>query len=546
MGVAVRSLSGEDLRRLIEAATRCLERNADLINSLNVFPVPDGDTGINMVLTMRAVLEQMGEEPDCCSDVGSVAEVMARGALMGARGNSGVILSQFFRGFAEGMRGRRQCRGRDLAAGFHGAAQAAYKAVAKPVEGTMLTVIRAAAKAAQETASSNGGDVPSVWEAARNAAVEALALTPEQLAVLKQAGVVDAGGQGVVALLEGGKAFFLGQEPGSIALQTPGGGQPGTVVVSQEFLAHTESELYGYCIQFMVRGSGLDVDAVRDQMASMAESSVVVGDSTLVKVHVHSLDPGPLFSYGVHLGTLSQVRVDNIDEQHREFMAAHRQPQRVPVGVVAVACGQGLENIFRNLGATAVVHGGQTMNPSVRDLVKAAERVQADQVILLANNPNIVPTAEQAVGLAAKPLLVVPSHTIPQGIAALLAFNPEKDTSENEESMTLALASVRSGEITTAVRDSTIGPWQVREGQCMGFLDGELVAVTDTPSEALMTLLGAAQVPEGGLVTLYWGGDLSSEQTEEAVRQVRERWPGVETELVHGGQPFYHFIVSIE
>ena len=538
-------LSGDDWRLLMTAASRCLESNTEAINALNVFPVPDGDTGINMLLTMRALEERVQSLPQGAS-ICDVTEAMAGGALLGARGNSGVILSQFFRGLDTGLTGCRTCSGSELAHGFQESAQAAYKAVGKPVEGTMLTVIRAAADAAARVADADS-NVSAVWEAARSAAVEALARTPEQLPVLREAGVVDAGGQGMVALLEGGMAFLRGEKEADLCITAPAGGLPSiSAAVSQEYLSATEQELYGYCTQFMVSGEALDVDAIRDYMATMADSAVVVGDQTIVKVHVHTFDPGPIISYAVSLGTLGQVKIDNIDEQHQEFLTSHRLSREAAIGVVAVAWGSGLENVFRNLGAALVVRGGQTMNPSTQELLDAVKRAGADCVLLLPNNPNVIPAAQQAAQLSDRPVHVVPTRTIPQGIAALLAFNPEQGAEANASAMAEAAQQVRTGEVTTAIRSTRVKGRPVQQGQAIGFLGEEMVSVADTPLSALQQVLERARPTSENLVTLYWGGDLDQAQADAAAQWVREHAAGAEVELVHGRQPYYHFILSIE
>ena len=536
-------LSGDDLSHLMAAATQCLERNVEAINALNVFPVPDGDTGINMLLTMRTVQEHLATL-DSAAPVSHVAQTVARGALLGARGNSGVILSQFFRGLASALSQCTECDEGDLIRGFQLASQAAYKAVGKPVEGTMLTVIREAAEAVKRHGSEATG-LLSLWDVACRAATEALARTPQQLPVLREAGVVDAGGQGMVAILEGAGAFLRGDEVGELNITLPAEGA-GAAAVSQEFLSATEEELYGYCTQFMVEGQALDIESIRDHMAAMADSAVVVGDEKLLKVHVHTFDPAPIMSYAGSLGAVSQVHIDNIDEQHQKFVASHRGEQEVSLAVVAVAWGSGLENLFRNLGAASVVLGGQSMNPSTQELLDALQSVAAREVILFPNNPNIIAAANQAASLAQKVIKVVPTSTIPQGIAALLAFNPERDAEANLSAMAEAVAGVRTGQITTAVRSTNVRSLKVRQGQIIGFLEEKMVAVGDEVAGVVHQVLDRAKVNPENLVTLYWGGLLDQAQAEGIEEQLRDAFPETEIELVLGGQPHYHFILSIE
>ena len=541
-------MDGDAFRRFVSAGTRCLEQHVDAINALNVFPVPDGDTGINMLLTLRAAVSAPELPPEGTGTVAQVSRAMARGALLGARGNSGVIFSQFLKGLATSLNDCTQCDGAVMARGLASGADASYQAVGQPVEGTMLTVMRGAADAASKAK----GSLPQVWEVAFRAAQEALAHTPEQLPVLKEAGVVDAGGQGVVAFMAGAQAFLHGREEASLELAVaPAGwahpsvaGASGTAV-TQEFLEHTEAEEYGYCVQYVVRGDALDVDELRAQVVAVGWSTAVVGDDSLIKVHAHASDPGPLLSLGTAVGSLEQVKVENMDTMHQAFMALHGYVAASrEVGVVVVAPGNGLEVVFRDLGAAVVVRGGQTMNPSAQELVEASQRSSSAHVVLLPNNPNVVLAAQQAAELAETPCTVVPSRSIPQGIAALLAFKPDMDAGANAQAMTRALDTVRSGEVTTAVRASKVGGAPVKAGQSIAFLEGELVAAAATPERALEQLLETAGLEPGALVTLYWGGD--TQDAAAAADSVRRRWPEVEVEVVHGGQPHYHYLVSIE
>ena len=588
-------LDGEQLGKAFEAATRCLERHRDAINALNVFPVPDGDTGTNMLLTMRSVTDEYRQAPG--PSAGAVTAALAHGALLGARGNSGVILSQFFHGLAQGLQGKDESSGEDLARAFKLASSAASSAVSKPVDGTMLTVIRELSTAASKQVEIDQGssDPLSVWRIAVDGAKESLSLTPMQLPVLREAGVVDAGGQGVVTLLEGALRYLAGEDVDAVELELvlprldgPSGddriiGTTDRPAVQEEYLAATEDELYGYCTQFLIKGQELDVDKIRQDLSGMAESTVVVGNDGLVKVHVHVHDPGPVISYAVSAGSIGEVKIDDIDQQHREFVALHRggaagstgalltvegQGSRtdVPVtegiGVVAVAWGEGFVQVLQGLGCAAVVNGGQTMNPSTQELLIAAGKVGARDMILLPNNANIVPAARQAASIASQSpdllpmearegsqgmtLHVVPSRTIPQGVAALLAFNPEGDLGNNLESMERALATIKTIEVTCAVRPANIGQLAVNEGDFIGLLDGELVATGDSAISALERTLSEGG-PEGGdLVTLYWGEEIQETQALEAAARLRESTPGLEVEVVYGGQPLYPYIASLE
>ena len=544
------TFDAQGFRRLVLSGAECLEANADAINALNVFPVPDGDTGINMLLTLRAATT--AELPDASSaTVGAMSSAIARGALLGARGNSGVIFSQFMKGLASGLADCEHADGAAFAGAVRAAADAGYQAVGNPVEGTMLSVMRAAAEAVHPP--DGTADAPGVLRAAYEAAERALAYTPEQLPVLKQAGVVDAGGQGVVAFLAG-MVNLVSEEPIVLRITAPEGGlESAAANVSHEFLEHTEEEMYGYCTQFVVQGEGLDPDSVREQVMTLATSTVVVGDDRVVRVHAHAEDPGPLLSIGAALGALDQINIQNMDLQHQEFMALHgygedapEQAEAMELAVISVAPGDGIARVFRSLGAVVTVSGGQTMNPSAADIIAAVQKTNAAFTIVLPNNKNIVLAAEQAAELSDTPVAVVPSRNVPQGMAAMLAFNPDLTGEENAEAMRGALDSVRSGEVTTAVRSTTIDGVDVLEGQAIAILDGVLAAAAEAPNEALAAMLDAAELEDGALVTLFYGAGLAVEAAEEAAAAVAERPGDIEVEVHEGGQPHYHYLVSIE
>ena len=544
------TFDAQDFRQLVLSGAGCLEANADAINALNVFPVPDGDTGINMLLTLRAATSV--DLPDAESaTVGAMSSAIARAALLGARGNSGVIFSQFMKGLASGLTDCERADGAAFAGALRAAADAGYQAVGNPVEGTMLSVMRAAAAAVHPPDGTS--DVADVLRTAYEAAERALAYTPEQLPVLKQAGVVDAGGQGVVAFLAGMVSFVNG-EAIVLRITTPEGGLKSAAAnVSHEFLEHTEEEMYGYCTQFVVQGEGLDPDEVRERVMAMAASTVVVGDDRVVRIHAHAEDPGPLLSLGAALGALDQINIQNMDLQHQEFMSLHRygeeateQAEAVELAVIPVAPGDGIARVFRSLGAATTVSGGQTMNPSAADIITAVQKTKAAFIIVLPNNKNIVLAAEQAAELSDTPIAVVPSSNVPQGMAAMLAFNPDLSGEENAEAMRGALDEVRSGEVTTAVRSTTIDGVDVQEGQAIAILDGVLAAAAATPNDALVAMLDAAGLESGALVTLFYGAGLAQETAEEAATGIGARLGGIEVEVHEGGQPHYHYLVSIE
>ena len=541
-------LDGADLVAMFAAAAAALQRNIEPINALNVFPVPDGDTGTNMFLTMQSGIDDLGGLT--APTVSEVASAFYSGTFMGARGNSGVILSQFFKGFSEGLDGKTDCEGDDLARACDLARQHAYKSVANPVEGTMLTVIASVAEATREAAD-QGQDITTVLSVASDRAGETVAKTTEMLPVLQEAGVVDAGGQGLAVIIEGMRRSAAGEDVMAAAydIQVPDVAPSASARVSDEFFSAHEDDMYGYCTQFVVEAVGLDVDDLRVVMNDIAGSTVVIGDGSRAMIHGHAEDPGRLISMGISIGALSKVKIENMDTQHADFASDRRVEEPVTAGgvaVVAVAWGDGIEDVFRSEGATHLVTGGNTMNPSVRDLMDAIDRTAADTVYVLPNNKNIVPAARQAAEQSTKSVHVVETVSIPQGIAALFDFNADADADENVESMEEARQEVKTGEITRAARDAAIEGVEVREGQFLALLDGRPRAAGDELNQVLVDLVTEVDLQPGNLVTLYWGEMLSSSDAESAAQALQDVYDDLEVELIDGGQPHYEFIVSIE
>ena len=543
-------LDGAGLVAMFIAAAAALQRNIEPINALNVFPVPDGDTGTNMYLTMQSGIDDLNGLT--APTVAEAASAFYSGTFMGARGNSGVILSQFFKGFSEGLDGGTECGSDDLARACDLAREHAYKSVANPVEGTMLTVIASVADATREAAGEEH-DIATVLSIASDRAAETVARTTEMLPVLQEAGVVDAGGQGLAVIIEGMRRSAAGEDVTEAAfdIQVPDVAPSAGARVSDDFFeAHAEDE-YGYCTQFVVEAEGLDVDDLRVVMNDIAGSTVVIGDGSRAMVHGHAEDPGRLISMGISIGALSKVKIENMDAQHTEFASDRRDEEPEPelpggVAVIAVAWGDGIEEVLINTGATHLVTGGNTMNPSVRDLMDAIDRTSTDTVYVLPNNKNIVPAAKQAAELSSKAVHVIETVSIPQGIAALFDFNPEGEAEENVDGMEGARQEVKSGEITRAVKDATIEGVDVRQGQFLALLDGKPRAAGDDLNPVLVDLIGGAGVTAESLVTLYWGKMLSSSDAESASQALQEVYDGLDVEVVHGGQPHYEFIVSIE
>ena len=556
----VRAMDGRRIKTLFQSALLWLRQHQESVNALNVFPVPDGDTGTNMTLTMTSAWEEIAqiEEPH----VGRLMGKVAHGALMGARGNSGVILSQIWRGFAYGVDGNSTLTPESLAEAMRVATDTAYKGVVKPVEGTILTVVREMAEetvqAVQET-----DDLVEIFQRIVERGRVSVDRTPLLLPVLRQAGVVDAGGQGLFLIFEGMLRDLLGLPIEKIVAHTQD--------LSHLHLdAHPEGEdalhfdsAYPYDVQFIVMGENLNVAELRAAIEAMGDCPLTVGDESAIKVHVHVADPGKPISLGAQYGSVRDVVVEDMRVQYEAYSAAHAQRQEIGpafqapasllvqeeppnIGVVAVAAGEGLSRIFRSLGATAVVEGGQTMNPSTAQIVEAIEALPTDKVIVLPNNKNILLAAQQAAEVSQKDVVVVPTRSIPQGISALLALDQEATLEENAEAMMEAAQEVITGEVTWATRDVALNGVKVREGDAIGLLDGELVVDANSFEEVVRWLLAEADLEDRELVTLYYGEQVTEEEAQGLRDQLMEDYPDLEFEVLKGGQPHYPYIISIE
>jgi DAK2 domain fusion protein YloV len=562
--MARRSCDGAGLLGAFGAAVANLEAHVDEINGLNVFPVPDGDTGSNMVATVRAALTE-AEGAGSSAAVERIAAAASFGALMGARGNSGVITSQILRGMAEGLAGKTRFNALDLAHALDQGTKAAYGAVAKPVEGTILTVIRDASGAAVAI-SERDNDLESVLAGTLDAAEKAVAKTPSLLPVLREAGVVDAGGQGLYRLMQGALLYLLGQAP---VATTPRAAAKASVLV-----AHAD-EGFGYETMYLVQarpGERLDVDAIRGHLESIGASILVAGDARAVKVHVHNERPDAVIAYGLGLGDLSRISVENLDNQARDVResraiefagddAANGRPggspgaddgpsptrsETVPLAVVAVAAGEGLAAIFRDFGVSRIVMGGQAANPSTGELLEAIRSVDASQVLILPNNPNVILAARQVAAMADRAVAVAATRNAAEGLAALLALNPSLSAAENAEAMTAAGRAIQTLAVTEAVRDATIGGVKVRHGQTIVLdPDDGLVAVADEPDAAVLEAVGKL-APGFELLTLYYGDGADLAASEAVARRIGTSVNGAEVEVVHGGQPHYRYLISAE
>lgn len=551
--------NGRQLQKLAHAALVWLEQNHQHVNALNVFPVPDGDTGTNMLLTMRSAYNRVQDKDE--THVGKMAETLAHGALMGARGNSGVILSQIWRGLAKGLKGKETFNAQDLANALQAASDTAYGGVMKPVEGTILTVIREGASEATDAAKKSL-DLRFLLERVLERCKQALERTPDQLAILKQAGVVDSGGQGLVYILEGMLRYVHGQMNSLTLAATPGSNNvgPSHQISAQELAMPDGGEIENpYDVQFILLGENLNVTEVRDRIDAMGDSTVVVGDETTIKVHIHVKDPGVPISYGISLGQITDVVIENMQMQMEEIVHAPAAPpmatavplikttvQPGQIGVVAVAAGDGLAEIFRSMNVSYVVSGGQTNNPSIEELFQAIQDVPTDKVIILPNNKNIILAAEAARDLSPKNVTVVPTKTAPQGLSALLALNPNGDLAEVTEAMLEASQEVATGEITRATRTVTLDDVEVNEGEFIGLVDGRLCTSGSDLAAVLTAVLTAMEMEDRELLSLYYGEDVSEEEASDLAEQIEAQYEDVEIELLPGGQPYYFYILGAE
>lgn len=539
------SWNGKDLRDMFAAGSNWLEKSVAEVNAINVFPVPDGDTGTNMLLTLRSVIEEADRATDNTTSV--MSKAMSHGALLGARGNSGVILSQIFRGLSKGFDGKDSFNGADWAKALVQAAKTAREGLSNPVEGTILTVIKDASIVAQKQAEKDPHDLIAIVEAAVNEAKESVARTPTLLPALMEAGVVDAGGQGLYILLDGAMRYLKG-EIEELQFKKPQMVSANITASKNVNIAPTEEEeAYGYCTNFLLEGDNLDPEKIRRKLDGRGQSLVVAGDETNVRVHIHTYDPGSILAYATTLGTLHQIQIQNMDDQHVGFREMQKQ-KSVPadIVVVAVGFGEGMIKVFESLGAV-VVKGGQTMNPSVKEILAAVDSLEVDKVIILPNNKNIILTAAQIKELTKKHVEMIPSRTLPQGVTALLTFNYESTMEENVQAMTEAIKSVKSVEITTAARSTQINGMKIKQGQIIGIIDdSELVACGDDIRTVLMDSLVKGGIDSAELVTLYYGADTKGDDAEKAAQILREKYPGKQIEVVSGGQPHYFYIVSLE
>ncbi len=531
---------------MISGANNLYNKRAE-VDELNVFPVPDGDTGTNMSMTVTAMVAGLDKPEDMT--VSAVADKVSFATLRGARGNSGVILSQFFRGIAKSLKGKSECTAEEFADALKKGADAAYKAVMNPTEGTILTVAREVGEAAISKAKRTD-DVLEVMTFAIECGNKTLAKTPEMLPALKQAGVVDAGGQGWMYFLEGALIAVTSGE--IVKSDMKSAAKPAEKNQAQRSI-DTGSIKYMYCTEFIVekKNAKVNVPMFRKAIETRGDSMLVIDDDEIVKVHIHTNNPGFVLEKAVILGDLINIKIDNMKHQHKSLLeeepAAEEQPvENKPYGFVTVCSGEGMSEILKSLGADVVIEGGQTMNPSTDDILDATAKVYADTIFVFPNNKNIIMAAEQAARISEKNIVVIPAKTIPQCITAMMAFNAVKTAEDNEKKMIKALGEVKTGQITYAVRDTEIDDKVIKEGDILGLAEGKIAAVTKTPAEACKALMEALVDEDSEFVTLYYGNDLTEEQAEELVEELEEEYPDVEFAAKLGGQILYYYIISVE
>jgi len=561
--VELMSISAELLQKAFIAGAKNLEANKEYINELNVFPVPDGDTGTNMTLTIMSAAQEVGgiDKPD----METVSKAISSGSLRGARGNSGVILSQLFRGFTREIKKEQEINVEILSRACNKAVETAYKAVMKPKEGTILTVAKGMAEKAEELVAESEDLIYVVDEIIKHGDY-VLSQTPEMLPVLKEAGVVDSGGEGLMTVVKGAYDALQGKE---IDYTLEGVAKTGSGANLDDIEVEEADIKFGYCTEFIINlDNPLDEaeeDKFKEFLHSIGDSIVMVADDEIVKVHVHTNQPGEAFTRALTYGSLSRMKVDNMREEHHERLIqnaekrakeqaeaekkaeAKKDEPRKENGFIAVSVGEGLDEVFKSLEIDAIISGGQTMNPSTEDILNAVDKVNADNIFILPNNTNIILAAQQAeILLEDKKLIVIPSKTIPQGIAAMLGFIPGESPEDNKESMIESMSGVATGEITYAVRDTVIDDHEIKEGNIMGIGDDGILAVGEDLEATTIEMIENMVDEDSGMISVYYGEDVKEEDANKLVEKLEEKFPDVEVECYMGGQPVYYYITSVE
>lgn len=547
MVVGMEKLDGQVLKQMILQAANHLSNHKEKVDALNVFPVPDGDTGTNMHLTFSSGANEIKNESS--TDISEITQKFAKGLLMGARGNSGVILSQLFRGFSKAAESKSALNAEQLAQAFEKGVETAYKAVMKPVEGTILTVAKDAAQKATKVASAST-DLTEVMDETLKEAKASLERTPTLLPVLKEVGVVDSGGQGLVYIYEA----FLAVLEGRTTIETDSQEPSIEEMIRAEHHKSAQSHLstdeitYGYCTEFMIKltnSNRFDEEKYRHDMSSHGDSLLVVSDDEFVKIHIHTEYPGEVMTQSQKHGELVNIKIENMREQHSQIVNKPTE-SKSPYGIVTVAAGEGLVELFKSLGASEVIYGGQTMNPSTEDFVEAVKSVHADTVFLLPNNGNIVMAAEQAANMVEQEVIVIPTKTIPQGMASLFVFNQELDAHANETEMKSALKNVKSGQVTYAVRDTSVNGVSIKKDDYLSIFENQIVSTSIDGMDALLQLVTHMLDDDSELVTIIYGESIDSDQMDKVETLLTEKFSQIEFEWIEGNQPVYSFIVAVE
>lgn len=559
--MSIRNLDGRSFAKMILAGAHHLSQNAQIVDALNVFPVPDGDTGTNMNLSMTSGAKAVEETNT--DHIGKVSVALSKGLLMGARGNSGVILSQLFRGFSKQIEQKEMIDAKEFALALQAGVDTAYKAVMKPIEGTILTVAKDAAKKAVAV-SATENDIDRVLELTIEEARASLDRTPDLLPVLKEVGVVDSGGKGLLCVYEGFLASLRGEELPSKMASLPTLKELVSAEHHKSAQSHmnTEDIEFGYCTEFMVKfeedKQSFDENAFREDLSEFGDSLLVVSDETLAKVHIHAEQPGDVLSYAQRYGSLINMKIENMREQHSSIVNEEKEhaPAATPkasaaaekqrFGVVSVAMGEGIADLFKSIGASVVIEGGQTMNPSTEDIVTAIESVHAETVFILPNNSNIVMAAKQAATVSNREVVVIPTKTVPQGMSALLSLNEAASNEDNEAAMLDAIDNVKSGQITFAVRDTQIDGIDIAKGDYMGLYNGKITLTAKNQLDAAKELLTKMVTEDDEIVTIIKGEDASSEEMDELEAFIEETFEDIEVEVHDGKQPLYSYILAVE
>ncbi len=546
-------INGHDFYNMVVNASNRLLEESEFVNALNVFPVPDGDTGTNMSMTFKAAVKEI--ENINTDSIGEISKMLAKGALMGARGNSGVILSQILRGISKGLEGKTDVDSAEFAVAFFEGSKSAYKAVMRPTEGTILSVIRAASEAA---VASEAKDIVEFMDEVTKEAKVMLDKTPELLPALKKAKVVDSGGMGLYIILQGMYEALkdgIKAEVKDIAVKESGKvGAQSTEDVDIKF---------GYCTEFIILGDAEKAKEFQDTIEPLGDSMIVVGYDDVIKVHIHTNDPGKVLSHAVQIGELSKIKIDNMREEHRELLMerndyeeaekqshedelATSSEEKKTYGFITVAMGDGIANIFKELGVDHVIEGGQTMNPSTQDMLEAVEKINAEHIFILPNNKNIIMAANQAAEISDKDIRVIPTTSIPQGIACVTMFNPDSDVEENFNELQSAIEAVKTGSVTYAVRDTEIDGIEIKEGNMLGLVEGKIKEVGQDNAEVAIKVLDDMIDEDSELITVYYGNEVSDEEAESFQGKLEEKYEDFDIQVYKGNQPLYYFLLSVE